>query len=252
MPRLLSDLSGPLHPGKTGPMSESRQLFITATDTGVGKTLISGLLLGYLREQGINAGYQKWVATGCSETVADLERVMELAGREGSPVPLDLQVPYRFDYPASPHLAAELAERQIDPERIISAYKLLKENYEVLLVEGVGGVLVPLRRALLLADLLARLRVPTLLVARSGLGTLNHTLLTLEALHSREIPVVGVLCSDGPAEDEAIAADNLRTIAGLGRVKVFGRLPWRDSETELAAAFRPLGKEIHAALALTT
>lgn len=229
-------------------MSATRQLFITATDTGVGKTLISGLLLGYLREQGIKTVYQKWVATGCSGTVADLEQVEKLAGRETAPPPLDLQVPYRFSLPASPHLAAERAEREIDPQVLIAAYEGLKESYEILLVEGVGGVLVPLRRDLLLADLVARLQIPTLLVARSGLGTLNHTLLSLEALRSREIPVLGVLFTAGHTEDETIAADNLLTVAELGRVKVFGRLPWCDNEAELAAAFRQIGREIMASL----
>lgn len=229
-------------------MSATRQLFITATDTGVGKTLISGLLLDYLRKQGIKAGYQKWAATGCGNGVGDLARVAELAGPEDAQVPLDLQVPYRFPYGASPHLAAELSGREIDPVLLFAAYENLKSRYEVLLVEGVGGVLVPLRRDLLLADLVARLQIRTLLVARSGLGTLNHTLLTLEALRRREISVAGVLFTDGPDEDEAIVADNLRTIAELGRVKVFGRLPWCGREGELIAAFHPLGEDIHAAL----
>ena len=229
-------------------MSASRQLFITATDTGVGKTLISGLLLGYLREQGIKAGYQKWVATGCGETVADLKRVVELAGREVAPPALDLQVPYRFPFAASPHLAAELAGREIDSEVLVTAYESLKECDEVLLVEGVGGVMVPLRRDLLLADLVARLNIPTLMVARSGLGTLNHTLLTLAALHSRKIPVLGVLFTDGREEDETIVAGNLRTITELGQVRVFGRLPWCKSDVQLIAAFQPLGAAIYTAL----
>jgi len=230
-------------------MPNHRQLFITATDTGVGKTMISGLLLGYLREQGILAGYQKWVATGVDDGVEDLDRVLELAGLPGQPAePLDLVVPYRLPYGASPHLAAERAEREIEPGVIIRAYEKMRERYEVLLVEGVGGLLVPLRRDLVLADLLADLKIPTLLVARTGLGTLNHTLLTLEALRHREIPMLGVLSTDGPEEDETIAADNLKTIAELGRIKVFGRLPRRDSDRELNAAFQALGREIVATL----
>lgn len=229
-------------------MNGGRQLFITATDTGVGKTLVSGLLLNFLRGQGIKAGYQKWAATGGAESVADLERVVALAGREPAPVPLDLQVPYRFPFAASPHLAAEQAGQEIESAVIIAAYETLKKSCEVLLVEGVGGVLVPLRRDLLLADLIARWQIPTLLVARSGLGTLNHTLLTLEALRSRKIQVQGVLFIDGPEEEETIVADNLRTVSELGRVKVFGRLPWCANDTELIAAFRPLGKAIHTAL----
>lgn len=229
-------------------MSRGRQLFITATTTGVGKTLISGLLLDYLWKQGVKAGYQKWVATGCGGTVADLERVRQLAGQEVNPPPFDLQVPYRFPFAASPHLAAELAGQKIDPEVLISAYATLKDRYEALLVEGVGGVLVPLNRDLLLAELVARLQIPTLLVAQTGLGALNHTLLSLEALRSREIPMTGVLFTDGPAEDETIAADNLRTIGQLGRVKVFGRLPWAGSDAELRTAFKPLGRALAATL----
>lgn len=229
-------------------MSENRQLFITATDTGVGKTLVCGLLLGFLRGQGVNAGYQKWLATGCDAKVEDLERVMELAGRETAPPPLDLQVPYRFPFAASPHLAAERAGREIVPEVLIGAYENFRKRYEVLLVEGVGGVLVPLRRDLLLANLVARLQIPTLLVARSGLGSLNHTLLTLEALRGRAISVLGVLFTDGPDDDATITADNLRTIAELGQVEVFGRLPYSPDDQTLCNAFEPLGREILAAL----
>jgi dethiobiotin synthetase len=230
-------------------MLQTRQLFITATDTGVGKTLVSGLLLGYLREQGLKAGYQKWVATGVGDSVEDLERVRELAGLPGvSSEQLDLVAPCRLPYAASPHLAAELAGQLIEPQAIIEACEKLRQAYEVLLIEGVGGLLVPLRRDLLLADLLARLRIPTLLVARTGLGTLNHTLLSLEALRRREIPVLGVLCSDGPEEDETIAADNLKTIAEFGQVEVFGCLPFRPDDQALRTAFAPLGARILAAL----
>lgn len=230
-------------------MQTNRQIFITATDTGVGKTLVSGLLLGFLLERGIRAGYQKWLATGVGECVADLDRVRELAGLEGeSTEPLDLVVPYRLPFPASPHLAAALAGRAIDPEVILNAYEKLRPAYEILLVEGVGGVLVPLRHGLLLADLVAKLGIPALLVARTGLGTLNHTLLSLEALRRRDIPVLGVLCTDGPEEDETIAADNLKTIAEFGRVELFGRLPFRPDDTSLRTAFNPLAGKIYTAL----
>ncbi len=226
-------------------MTNTRQLFITATDTGVGKTLVSGLLLDYLLRKGIRAGYQKWAATGFKDSVEDLDRVRELAGLVGPfPEQLDQVVPYRLPYPASPHLAGELASREIEPGVIAAAYEQLRATYEVLLVEGVGGVLVPLTRTLLLADLLAELKLPTLLVARTGLGTLNHSLLSLEALRRRQIPVLGVLFTDSPAEDETIAADNLKTIAETGQVKVFGRLPFRSDDSALRKAFSTLGAKI--------
>jgi dethiobiotin synthetase len=230
-------------------MPTNRQLFITATDTGVGKTLVSGLLLGYLLNRKIKAGYQKWAATGVVKKVEDLDRVRQLAGfPDPVAAPLDLVVPYRLLFAASPHLSAEMAGREIEPSVITRASEKLGEKSEILLVEGVGGLLVPLTRTLLLADLVARLKIPTLLVARTGLGTLNHTLLSLEALRRREIPVLGVLCTDGPEEDETIAADNLKTIAEFGQVEVFGRLPFRPDDQALRTAFAPLGARILAAL----
>jgi dethiobiotin synthetase len=225
-------------------------LFVTGTDTDVGKTFVCGALLGYLRGEGIEAGYQKWVSTGSEGLPADLAACLDAAGLAAEPLP-ELQAPYRFRLAASPHLAAEAEGRQIDPEFILARFRELAGRYPFLIVEGVGGVLVPLRRDLLLADFLGRLQLPTLVVARSGLGTLNHTLLTLEALRGRNIPVLGVVCSDSDQDqDERIAGDNLRTIAEMGRVPVFGRLPRCCTAAEAAAAFRPVGAAIRAALSL--
>ncbi|OGQ94616.1 MAG: dethiobiotin synthase [Deltaproteobacteria bacterium RIFOXYD12_FULL_57_12] len=200
-------------------------IFVGGTDTSVGKTLVCGLLLAYLRKQGIEAGYQKWVSTGDTTGAADLDFCLSTAGMTAVPEEIDLQVPYRFSFPASPHLAAELEGKTVDPEIIVDRWRRLRARYDILLVEGVGGLLVPLRRDLLLADLLARLVMPTLIVARSGLGTLNHTLLTLEALRTRAVPILGVVFSDAESqEDQMLVADNMRTIAEIGRVEVFGRL----------------------------
>ena len=230
-----------------------RVLFVTGTDTEVGKTYVCGALLGYLRARGIQAGYQKWVATGVEGEglPQDLTECLAAAGQRPEPGSLDWQVPYRFHLPASPHLAAEREKRQVDPEVVVERCREWALRHPFLLVEGVGGLLVPLRRDLLLADLLARLRLPTLLVARSGLGTLNHTLLSLEALRRRHIPVVGVVFSDAAAEeDEFLVADNLRTIAELGEVRVFGRLPWCRSLRERERYFQPIGEAVAAALGL--
>lgn len=220
-------------------------IFIAGTDTGVGKTVVSGLLLNFLRGQGIHAGYQKWVSTGDAASAADFEFCRRAAGLEEEPAPLELQVPYRFAFPASPHLAAEREGRTIEVGKILAAYEEMALRYQCLLVEGVGGLLVPLRRDLLLADLLAGMQLPVLVVARTGLGTLNHTFLTLEALRGREIEILGVVFSDGqdPA-DEHIAADNLKTVAEVGRVKVFGRLPCCLTLAELKRKFQPIGRAI--------
>jgi dethiobiotin synthetase len=202
-----------------------KTVFVAGTDTGVGKTFFCAHLLKYLLNQGIVAGYQKWVSTGDAEQPADLDFCIRTAGPGVDAADIDNQVPFRFPFPASPHLAAELAGREVNAEAIVRAFKTMAAKYELLLVEGVGGLLVPLRRDLLLIDLLARLRPPVLLVAKSGLGTLNHTLLSLETLRRRNIPVIGVVFSDPPDPgDEILIADNMKTIAELGAIRVFGRL----------------------------
>ena len=229
-------------------MSKGKTIFITATDTNVGKTMVSGLLLRFLCQQAIKTGYQKWASTGDAEKPADLSACLEIAGLEPDPTLLDLQVPYRFTFPASPHLAAELEQKEIDPEIIVSAYQEMAKRYEVLVVEGVGGLLVPLRRDLLLADLLGRLKLPTIIVARSGLGTINHTLLTIEAMRSRQIPMAGVIFTDAEDADEVLVQDNMKTIAEIGRIEVLGRLPCCRGEKELIEAFNPVGERIVALL----
>lgn len=231
-------------------MSPPKTIFITATDTNVGKTTISGLLLRFLTQQAIRTGYQKWASTGDAENSADLASCLQMAALESDHTMLDLRVPYRFTYPASPHLAAELEHREIDPEGIINAYREMTKRYEVLIVEGVGGLLVPLRRDLLLADLLSRLKLPTIIVARSGLGTINHTLLTIEAMRARQIPIAGIIFTDMADADEVMVQDNIKTIAATGQVEVLGRLPYCREAQGLIKAFAPIGARITALLDL--
>ena len=221
-------------------------LFVTGTDTSVGKTFVCARLLEFFKAKNIRAGYQKWVATGVEDGLPeDLAICAAAAGIAPDPELVKLQVPYSFGFPASPHLAAEMAERTVEPDVIVERYNRLAARYEYLLVEGVGGLLVPLRRDLLLADLLARLRPRTLVVARSGLGTLNHTLLTLEALRCREIPVLGVVFSDPECrEDENLIRDNMRTIEEIGRVRIFGRLKRLGDSGSPGATFLPIGGAI--------
>jgi len=221
-------------------------VFITATGTGVGKTVVSSLLLGFLRKQGIKAGYQKWVSTG-GEMPEDLLYCLQKNDMEFDHGKLDSQVVYRFLMAASPHLAAQNEGREVDPERIKEAFARSAKENDVLVVEGVGGVLVPLRSDLLLADFLAGLQLPALIVAHSGLGTINHTLLTIEALRQRELPLLGVVFSDekeGMAADDPLVADNMRTIADMAGVEVFGRLSRLGDYGQLERDFQPVGYAI--------
>jgi len=226
-------------------------IFVAGTDTNVGKTHVCGLLLDFLRKNGSDAGYQKWAATGPEFPPADLEECLRIAGLPFVPELVSSQVVYHFALPASPHLAAEQQGAVIDPALIRARYQEMLARHELLIVEGVGGLLVPLNRELLLVDLLGELKIPTLIVARSGLGTINHTLLTLEALRHRGIPVLGVVFSDATdEEDELLVADNMRTIAEMGRVQVFGRLRRCVDPAQARLDFVPVGKAIAEALRL--
>ena len=196
-------------------------IVVTGTDTGVGKTIFAAALTGAL-----GARYWKPVQAGPDEDGgSDTLRVARLAG-----VPEQRIIPeaYRLATPCSPHRAAELDGVTIDPARLD-----LPLGDGPLVVEGAGGVLVPLTRQWLYADQFARWGAPVVLVARTGLGTINHTLLSLEALRTRTVPVLGVaFVGEENADSEA-------TIAALGRVKRLGRLPVLPEITRetLAAAF---------------
>lgn len=220
-----------------------KSIFVAGTDTSVGKTFIASLLLGSFLEQGMGAAYQKWVSSG-GNVSPDLIFCMENNGMSANHRE---QVPYHFSFPASPHLAAELDDVLIDPQLIIDSCNRALGQNEILLVEGAGGLMVPLRRDLLLIDLLARLPMPTLLVARSGLGTINHSLLSVEALRQRGIPVLGIIFSDGEdeiAHDDPIVVDNMKIIAELAGVPVFGRLPRMAAYQDAVDVFRPIGRVI--------
>lgn len=228
----------------------SNTLFVTGTDTSVGKTYFCARLLEFLTSRGRDAAYQKWIATGVTGGLPEDLAVCHAAVSQAIPASgIRKLVPYCFKYPASPHLAAAMEETEVDPEVILAQHHLMAARHEWLVVEGVGGILVPLRRDLLLADLLARVKPRTLVVARSGLGTLNHTLLTLEALRSRNIPVLGVVFSDQhEEEDDRLVEDNLRTVEETGRTKVFGRLQRLPDNGRAKSAFVPVGEAILAEL----
>ena len=181
------------------------RLVVCGTDTDVGKTIVSAWLV-----QGLKATYWKPVQSGL-EGGGDRERVRLLLN-----LPSERLLPevYAFTQPVSPHWAAELDQQPLDPERL-----KLPESSGHLVVETAGGVMVPLTRSWLQIDQLTQWNLPIVLVARSGLGTLNHTLLTLEALRLRNLKVLGLILNGPPH------ADNPDTLEQLGGVPVLAQLP---------------------------
>lgn len=200
------------------------RIVVTGTDTGIGKTVFAAGLVGML-----DGAYWKPVQSGLSDET-DSQVVARLAGLPRERV---LQEAHRLTQPLSPHRAAELDGVSIDPERLE-----IPRSDRPVIVEGAGGLMVPLTRGSLLIDVFARWRAPVVLCARTALGTINHTLLSIEALERRGIPLLGVAFV---GED---IPDTLRSIAELGRVRVLGRLPRIDPltpqtlRTAMDAAFR--------------
>ncbi len=221
-----------------------RGLFVTGTSTGVGKTILSATLLAAMRAAGEPVRAHKPVVTGLAEPPRtwppDHELLALAAGMAAEEV-----APLRFQPPVSPHLAASLAGQQIDAAGLIERAKTCASASETLIVEGVGGLLVPLTHDLTVRDLAVELALPLLIAAPPGLGTINHTLLTLEAARVVGLSVAAVVLTPWPTEPLRVELSNQETIARMGAVDVVtleeisnadipalagagGHLPWRD------------------------
>lgn len=205
-------------------MKFPRLLFISGTDTGVGKTRVTGLLAAGLSDAGLRAGVVKAVQTGCERradrlVAPDLEEVARLAGWSANDERLGLGA--GFEPACSPHLAARMSGCGIAAGTLDSAVREALDRQAHVLVEGAGGLLAPLREDLLFIDWISRWNAPVLLVARAGLGTINHTLLGAEALRSRGIALAGVVLNDSTADTpEWIASDNAAFLARALKVPV--------------------------------
>lgn len=206
--------------------------FITGTDTDAGKTLVSAAVLSRLLSNGVDAMPMKPVQTGCPRRAdgtlgnLDLDTCFRLTGLAPDAAEGELIAPYRFEPACSPHLAAEQAGETIEFDRILSAAEELMRRRETVLVEGAGGILVPINRRQTMLDLMVALQLPIILASRPGLGTINHTLLSIRELRRAGLEVRGVVfCETRPAERNRIESDNWKTIEEWGGVHVLGRVP---------------------------
>lgn len=213
-------------------------VFVTGTDTGIGKTVVSSLLVSALRPDG-EIGYWKPVQTGIEQD-DDTAEVRRLA--QCSPAEMH-DAGVRLRLPLSPHLSARLAGRTIAIARLLEIASTLDSD-RFWIVEGAGGLLVPLNDQETLVDLIARLGLPTAVAARTGLGTINHTLLTLEALRRRSLRVAGVVLVGEPNRE------NRRAIEQYGAIEVLAEVPPLDplDASAVAALARRLRPGLQAAL----
>ncbi|MEW6104376.1 MAG: dethiobiotin synthase [bacterium] len=215
-------------------------IFIGGTDTGVGKTLITGLLGRYFLEFGLNIVTQKWVdAGGC-----DIKTHFRLMKKKPN-LPIDYLSPYIFTFPCSPHLCSRIFNKAIKPDVIKEKFLFLKERYDFVLVEGTGGLLVPISRKTLIIDIVNEVSLPVLIVSKNRLGTINHSLLTIEALKNRNMKILGIIFNNPKREKEEILKNNPKIIRDLTKIRVLGILPYINDIEALYKAFIPIGNKIY-------
>jgi dethiobiotin synthetase len=204
-------------------MTQRRGLFVTGTDTGVGKTVIACGLARALRHEGVDVGVMKPCETGVGpDGPLDALALRDAAGVND---PIEVICPHSFALPAAPSVAAQVEGRAVDLERIRVASKVLATRHEFLLVEGAGGWLVPITADFAMADLAAELGLPVLVVARASLGTINHTLLTVEAIERRGIPLAGVVVNHAGGVLSGADARNLHALRTALGAKLLAEVP---------------------------
>jgi dethiobiotin synthetase len=210
-------------------------VFITGTDTGVGKTLVTAAIAGFLRDRGVRVGVMKPVTSGCA--VVDGKLISEdaemLKWASGCTAPDADIAPYLLKAPLAPSVAAAREGVQIQFDTIYQAYQRLAAGHEFMLVEGVGGLLAPLAGKLFVADLCLSLQLPLIIVARASLGTVNHTLLTCYCARQLGIKILGIIINqylDNPGPAELYAPQMIAELSGF---PVFGTLPQVSGANEV-------------------
>jgi dethiobiotin synthetase len=193
-------------------------VFVTGTGTEVGKTVVAAVIARTLAADGKRVALFKPAVTGLDEAgEPDHALLRRAAGSEQGDEEI---APYRYGLPMSPHLAAKLAGEEISPARLLAAARTASTGADTLVCEGVGGLLVPLAADYLVRDLAVDLGFPLVIASSPGLGTINHTLLTIEAARSAGLEIVAVVLTPWPDDPSPIEKSNRETIAQLGRVEV--------------------------------
>lgn len=220
-----------------------RGLFVTGTDTGVGKTLVAASLASALRERGFRVGVMKPVESGCSRVQGrlvptDARRLVQASGCTSSPEDV---CPYALEAALAPALAAEQEGIEIDPAHIAGCLARIASIHDVVIVEGAGGLLTPFAGPRTMRDLAALLVLPAIVVVRNVLGAINHAALTVEAAKGAGIEVAGLVLNDlGPHSDDA-AMTNAASLERWGAAPLIGHVPYipaGDADAAVAAGHR--------------
>lgn len=210
-----------------------RGLFITGTDTGVGKTFVACGIIRSLRASGLSTGAYKPVCSGATlqqDGSWDWDDVTALSHAVGDLFPHTLICPQRFVAPLAPPVAAAAEGQTVDRSLLVSGCKAWNSEVEGLIVEGAGGLLSPVAAGVSNADLARELGYPVLIVAADRLGTINHTLLTVEALRVRDLPIAGVVLNRLTADPDASVATNFAELARSCPVPLLGVWPFGGNQ----------------------
>lgn len=198
-------------------------IFITGTDTGIGKTIVAGGIAAYLKESGVNVGVMKPISSGGTEDAEFLKQIANLDD------PLSLINPIALKNPLAPSVAAELEGIEIDISSIEKVYNQLKNKYDFLIVEGVGGIAVPLSKNMLVTHLIKQLNLPIIIVGHLGLGTLNHTLLSVAFAKQANLQILGIILNSTHNYAHGLAEQtNPDEIERTTKIPVIGILPYQE------------------------
>lgn len=201
--------------------------FITGTDTGVGKTFFTKGLASALRQRGMRVGVMKPVETGCGPSgKRHPSDALALAEAAGNDFDVSLICPYQFEAPLAPEVAAHLEGQEIDSQIILAVYQTMSRQCDLTLVEGAGGLMVPIARSYTMADLVHDLKIPLLLVVDSKLGAVNHTLLTLETAASRDLKVHGYVLNHASPKADLASETNAELLSRCTDIACLGSIPW--------------------------
>ncbi len=201
-------------------------IFITGTDTGIGKTTISGAIARLLQSSGVDVGVMKPIETDCRANRLSDASYLKMAARVDDSI--EQITPYRFSDPLAPWPASMRERRPIRMSKIITAYKQLEKKHSFVIVEGAGGLLVPITAQIDVLDLIVTLSLPTLLVARLGLGTLNHTLLTIRHGEANRINFRGIILNQTQPTLTIADQTNKAILAKKTKVPIFGPFPYME------------------------
>ncbi len=211
-------------------------VFITGTDTNVGKTIIAGGLARLLRSMGINVGVMKPVETGgeykkdklVGKDTEHLIRMSEIIGDTYNHIN-----PYILQRPLAPYVAAKLEGKRIYKKKILASFRNLMDKYNFLIVEGCGGFLVPITSNCMVSDLARDMKLPVIIVAKAGLGSINHTLLTLDHARRSGIKVIGVIINKTSRNIQMSEETNPQVIKTFGKVPILGIIPYTSERKNM-------------------